>query len=196
MSEKTNICWNYKGKPDPLMGSGATQAEKSLVWIGSLSTLAFYAVMYRAGHLNWLWWQYVVAALIALDVGGGVVANSLNSCKRFYHAPLHPDETGFIAAAKNHRFFVALHLHPVLVWGLYSGDMRYGLVWYLLLLLASVAVLKSPLYLRRPVAMLGILLSLLTNAYLIPSPAGFEWLMPALFIKIIYGHLVREEPYC
>ncbi len=195
MPNETHICWDYEGKPDPLVGTGATRAERSLVWVAGLATLAFYALIYKTGRLDWSWWQYLIAGVIALDVGGGVVANSLNSCKRFYHAPLQPNETGSVAAAKNHWFFVALHLHPILVWGLYGGGLRYGLAWYVLLLLGSAAVLETPLYLHRPVAMLGILLALLVNAYLIPPLVGFEWLMPALFVKIVYGHLVREEPY-
>jgi hypothetical protein len=35
-----------------------------------------------------------------LESFGGVVANSLNSCKRFYHSPVQPEETGFTALAK------------------------------------------------------------------------------------------------
>ncbi len=195
MSDEVRISWDYRGKPDLLMGTGATRAEKALVWLAGLATLVPYALLYRAGRLDWQGWQYLVAALLALDVGGGVVANSLNACKRFYHAPLHPDETGIVAAAKNPWFFVALHIHPVLVWGLYGGGVGAGLAWYLALLLAGAAVLKAPLYLRRPLAMLGILLALLTNLYLVSPPVGFEWLIPALFLKILYGHLVREEPY-
>ena len=89
-------------------------------------------------------------------------------------------------------------IYPSAGRGLYgeANGWGYGLVWYVLLLLGSAAVLKTPLYLRRPVAMLGILLALLVNAYLIPAVNGFEWLMPALFVKIVYGHLVQEEPYC
>lgn len=52
-----------------------------------------------------------------------------------------------------------------------------------------------PLYLRRPIAMLFCLISLIMNSYIIPVIDGFEWFIPALFIKIIYGHLVQEEPY-
>jgi hypothetical protein len=43
--------------------------------------------------------------------------------------------------------------------------------------------------------MLLIFLSILINFYLVEAIPGFEWLIPALFLKILYGHLVREEPY-
>ena len=37
--------------------------------------------------------------------------------------------------------------------------------------------------------------AILANLYLIRPVPGFEWLIPALFLKIVYGHIVREEPY-
>ncbi len=71
MPDKVIIRWDYAGQPEPLMGTGATRAEKSLVWLASLAALAFYATLYRMGRLDWQWWQYPVAGIIALDVGGG-----------------------------------------------------------------------------------------------------------------------------
>ena len=40
----------------------------------------------------------------------------------------------------------------------------------------------------KPDAMVG-------NYYLIELVSGFEWLIPALYLKIVYGCLAREEPY-
>ena len=98
---------------------------------------------------------------------------------------------------KNHLIFVAFHIYPILVGLLYEGasGLWYGAFWYVFLLVSSIVVLRVPLYLRRPVAMLIIFVTLLANGYVIEPVAGFEWLAPALFLKIIYGHLVREEPY-
>jgi hypothetical protein len=195
-AENTVVDWRYEGKPDALVGTGATLAEKGLVYLGALVGLVVYLVLYLKGALEWTWWQYLLAAAIAADLGGGMVANSLNSCKRFYHSPLRDNEIGFTRLAKNHYFFSALHIYPLLV-GLFFGnvDWLYGLFWYGALLLSTVVVLKAPLYLRRPLAMLLILLALLANYYLIEPASSFEWLVPALFLKIVYGHLVREEPY-
>jgi hypothetical protein len=164
-------------------------------------------VLWVAGHcvgrlaawekaLPWTVWQYVIAGLIALDVLGGVVANALNSCKRFYHAPLQAEETGLMALVKNHYVFAALHVQPLIV-GLIFGNLNWvhGLGWYTILLVASVLVLQLPLYLQRPFAFGMIMFAILLNSYIIPPIPGFEWLIPALFLKIVYGHLVREEPY-
>ena len=41
----------------------------------------------------------------------------------------------------------------------------------------------------------GIMLAILFNYYVIPPITGFEWFIPALFLKIVYGHIVQEEPY-
>jgi hypothetical protein len=49
--------------------------------------------------------------------------------------------------------------------------------------------------LQRPVAVFIILLVIIVNLYVIQPIAGFEWLAPLLFIKLILGHGVREEPY-
>lgn len=191
-----HIDWKYSGRPDLFFGTGATRSEQALVWIFGLAGTAVLGWAAWAHSLPWSWWQYAIAGLMALDVLGGVVANSLNSCKRFYHAPLQPEERGSAAFAKNHLAFAALHIHPILA-GLFFGvvDWRYGLFWYAGSILSSIAVLSLPLYLRRPAAMGMVMMAVLVNVYMITPVPGFEWLVPALFLKIVYGHMVREEPY-
>ena len=76
-----------------------------------------------------------------------------------------------------------------------QGSWFYGLFWYLMLQISVLTVIKTPLYLQRPVSMLIIVTALLINGYFISSPTGFEWLIPVLFLKIVYGHTVKEEPY-
>lgn len=67
--------------------------------------------------------------------------------------------------------------------------------WYLLIAASAAVVITIPLYLKRPVSFFIILLAILLNFYVLVPVHGFEWLMPLLFLKIIYGHLVKEEPY-
>jgi hypothetical protein len=38
-------------------------------------------------------------------------------------------------------------------------------------------------------------LVIIGNVYVVPAPPGLEWIVPILFVKVILGHLVREEPY-
>ena len=131
-----------------------------------------------------------------MEIAGGVVANSLNTGMRFYQYPHKPDELRYIHLLKNPYIFSALHIYPLVV-GLLFGqvDWFYGLFWYGYMMIATVLILRAPLYLERPVAMLLIFFSILINLYLVEAIPGFEWLIPALFLKILYGHLVREEPY-
>jgi hypothetical protein len=193
---QAHIDWNYSGKPNLMFGTGATALEQTLVWFFGLTGTLILGWMAWTRQLPWTWWQYILAGLMALDVLGGVVANSLNTCKRFYHTPRRPDEMGSTAFAKNHIAFTVLHVYPLIA-GLFFGkiDLVYGLVWYAVLLLSSIVVLQTPLYLRRPLSLGIIMTVILINLYLIRPVPGFEWLIPALFLKIVYGHVVREEPY-
>lgn len=43
--------------------------------------------------------------------------------------------------------------------------------------------------------MLLILTAIMVNFYMVAPVHGFEWLIPLLYLKIVYGHLVPEEPY-
>jgi len=190
-----NIDWNYSGTPDGFFGTGATRTEQSIVWIGGVIGAGIVIWNAWTQALPWVWWQYAVAALLALDVLGGVVANSLNSCKRFYHSHVKPEEGSFTALAKNHFVFTLLHVHTILIGLLFSQNWQYGIIWYMALFLSSLLVLGMPLYLQRAAAMGIIMMAILANFYLIQPVSGFEWLAPALFLKIVYGHLVREEPY-
>jgi hypothetical protein len=190
-----NIQWKYAGPPDFLLGSGATTAEKALAWTASLLGLGLYAWFYFTHALPWNGWQYLLAGLLAFDVTGGVVANALNSCKRFYHSGQQPGEPSYTAFFKNHIAFSTLHIHTILVALVFGGSLWAGVFWYIFLLGGTLAILKTPLYLRRPAAFLALLLACLTNYYLIAPLHGFEWLVPALMLKILYGHVVREEPY-
>lgn len=194
-SHLINIDWNYSGTPDGFFGTGATRTEQFIVWIGGAVGTSIVIWHAWTQALPWAWWRYAVAALLALDVLGGVVANSLNSCKRFYHSPVKPEEVGFTALAKNHFVFTLLHVHTILIGLLFSLNWQYGIIWYMALVLSSLLVLGMPLYLQRAAAMGIVMLAILVNFYLIQPVSGFEWLVPALFLKIVYGHLVREEPY-
>ena len=40
-----------------------------------------------------------------------------------------------------------------------------------------------------------IALAVILNLYIVPLSLAWAWLMPLLFLKIVYGHSVQEEPY-
>ncbi|MCA9997527.1 MAG: hypothetical protein KDE56_17330 [Anaerolineales bacterium] len=194
--DKAYINWDYNGKADFLLGTNASKAEQILGWAASFVGISLYVFLYLTNALNWIWWQYVLAGFLAFDVIGGVVANTLNSCKRFYHTAPKLDEPQYTAFFKNHLTFTVLHIHSLLI-ATFFGETNYlyGIFWYLFLIISTIAIINTPLYLKRPVAFFVITLALLLNIYVVPSVQGFEWFVPALMIKILYGHIVREEPY-
>ncbi|MCQ3938921.1 MAG: hypothetical protein DPW18_18025 [Chloroflexi bacterium] len=196
MEQKANVVWNYDGEPDFMAGTGATIAEQALGWAAGLMGAGLYVYLYLTGQLDWAWWQYLVAGLLAFDVAGGVVANALNSCKRFYHTPARADEPPSARWFKNHLFFSSFHVHTLLAaWLFGPGDLLYGVFWYFFLLGGTLIVTRTALYLQRPVSFFLIVLALLLNMYVVAPVPGFEWLAPAIMIKILYAHNVREEPY-
>lgn len=196
MEQKVNVVWSYGGAPDFMAGTGATLAEQVLGYIAALMGAGLYVYFYFTGQFDWVWWQYALAGFLAFDVVGGVVANALNSCKRFYHTPARAEELPVARWLKNHLFFSSFHVHTLLVaWLFGSGDLWYGVFWYFFLLIGTFIVTRTELYLQRPLSFLLIMLTLLLNLYVITPVAGFEWLVPAMMIKILYAHNVREEPY-
>ncbi len=194
--ETAHVDWHYRGKPDFLFGTGATPAERAFGYAGALVGAGLFINLFLVHALPWSGWQYLVAGLIASDLFGGIVTNSLNSTKRLYHSPILPQDPGYAGFFKNHLAFTALHVYPLLIALLYAPhNYIYGVFWYAYLLLAAIIILNVPLYLRRPAAFLAISLALVVNIYFVLPAPGFEWLAPALMIKILYGALMREEPY-
>ncbi len=195
--DRVKIDWTYTGKPNVLSGTGATSSEKILMWgAGILFTVILVLAQLLREEIVWNWWQWGLFSIIAFDIAGGVTANSLNSCKRMYLSPLNDADTGSIRQMKNHWLFFSLHVHTIIVEALFpTGNLAVGITWYMLFLLSIWVTLSVPLYLRRPIAFTIIVLAVCVSFYFLPSAAGFEWLIPFLFLKNVYGHSVREEPY-
>lgn len=197
-SASTVIDWSYSGSTDISCGTGATNAERFLGYLGGFTGLILYIFFSLRGIYPWNCYQYLIGGALAFDVAGGLVCNCLNSCKRFYSSPLQSNETSLIVRiVKQHRIFTLMHIHPFIIQLTFgsSEHFYYGIFWYSMLQLSALIVVQSPLYLQRPISMFLCLISLILNYYIIPSIDGFEWLIPSLFMKIIYGHLVQEEPY-
>ncbi len=194
--QDVRIDWAYSGRTDLSAGTGATTAEKLLPLAGAILLVLWVVLdVVRAGT-DWSAWQWALALALAFDLGGGAVANGLNSCKRFYHSPARESEGGLVRLVKNHWLFAALHLHPVLAYAVWApAGLWVGVAWYVALLLSVAAVRAVPLYLSRPVAFLlvGAVLVVQTNSA--PDIPHLDWLVPLLFLKIVLGHCVREEPY-
>ena len=177
------------GEWDKFVGPGQTKAELWLILVPSfLMGLAvpWYALTTRLG---WTTIQLVIAGVIALDLTGGVVTNATATAKRWYHRPGQSwrQHLSFVAAHAIHIFLIA--------WLFRDGDWLYFGIYYAYLLIASLIIIFTPLYIQRPVALLLIVCVLLLNFYGFLPTAGLEWFVPIFFLKLLVSHLLKEAPY-
>lgn len=174
---------------DRFVGPGATPAELVLQFVFPLGA-AVVAVAYAAYTIEtWSTAQYVLCAVLAFDIVGGIITNATSSGKRWYHR----DGQGF----PQHFGFITLHLgHLALVSWVFLG---FDFVWLAAagayLLIAGFGIIMSPLYLQRPVALLMYAGSILLALYGLASPIGMEWFLPLFYLKLFVAHLPKEEAY-
>lgn len=179
---------------DSINGDGATRAERLLPQVTGVVAVAVVSAHAVDAGLGWVWWQYLLAAVLVFDLVGGVVAMSLNSAKRFHHAPDLAVDRPSAALTRNASLFTALHVQPVVIGLAFPGaSWWWGLTWYTVCLLGLVAVTRVPLHLARPVAMLLVATAAVVTPVM-EHPAGFAWVPVVLVAKLVLG-AVREEPY-
>lgn len=132
--------------------------------------------------------QTVFVVLLALDLSGGIVTNATSTAKRWYH------RTG--QSVRQHLAFVLPHgIHLVLLVWLFPGFAWWFLpLFYGCLVGATLLLLRTPLYLQRPVAFICYGCVLLLNTIAEPIP-GLEWVVPFLFLKLLLSHLLKEAPF-
>jgi hypothetical protein len=174
---------------DRFIGPGATPAEGWLQLIGALALAALllgYSLWRAAGP--WSPLQAGALALLALDLSGGVITNATSAAKRWYHRPGQ--------GPRQHLAFVLPHgAHlALLAWLFPALGWPFALLCYLYLAAASVAVLLTPLYLQRPLALIAYVGALLLNLVLAPPPA-LAWVAPLFFLKLLVAHLLKEAPF-
>ncbi|NGP53539.1 hypothetical protein [Thioalkalivibrio sp. XN8] len=181
-----------KGLPgilDRFAGPGATPAELALQFLLPL-VAAGAAVAYAALAVGaWSGVQYVLCALLAFDIVGGIITNATSSGKRWYHRA----GQGF----SRHFGFVMLHLgHLAIVsWLFLTLDLLWLVTTGMYLLIASLTIILVPLYLQRPVALVMYAGSIPLALYVLASPPGLEWFLPLFYLKLLVAHLPREEAY-
>lgn len=174
------------GLLDRFIGPGATPGEIALQFtlpFAAGGAAVIYAI-YAIG--TWSTAQYIICAILALDLVGGIITNSTASGKRWYHRAGQ--------SVLHHFGFVSLHLaHLALVWWLYAGS---GISWLVIsgayLMMAGLVILKSQTYLQRPVALIMFAGSLILSQYGLESPQGMEWFLPLFYLKLLVSHLPKE----
>ncbi|MCP4819697.1 MAG: hypothetical protein GY883_10950 [Shimia sp.] len=179
----------FGGIVDSFIGPGATKAEKAIqLYPPFLFAAGVVGVGLRAGF-DWSVWQYVIIALLAVDMMGGVITNATSAAKRWY---FRAGQGG-----KEHLTFVAIHFAQIAIfsWAFQGFDVLWVAGVYGFLMGASVIILKTPLYLQRPMAAALYVVAILLSLYVFQSPQHLEWFLPLLFFKILISHVLREEPY-
>lgn len=182
------------GRQDWLLGTGATPAERALVWVASAASVLVLLALAAAQDVAWTWWQWLLVLVLTVDVAGGVVANALGTAKRQYHSPW-PASTALQRIVRHPVGFTALHVHPF-AFALLMTDatLVWAATWYAVALAGTLAVVAAPLYLRRPLAA-AVVTAAVVGAPLVDAPATLTWFGPVLVLKLVASHAVYEEPY-
>lgn len=177
------------GEWDKFIGPGAARAEVALILIVAVGSGLAMIVFWWLRPLDWTWLQVMVATLLAIDLAGGVVANATTAAKRWYHRAGQ--------GVRQQMVFVTVHVVEIfLVSWLFLGlDWLYFGLGTAFLLTAAFAIVRSPLYLRRPVSLALYGLGLLVAIYVLKQPEGMEWFIPILYLKLLVSHLLPEAPF-
>ena len=178
-----------QGQLDRLIGPGATNAELCLQLIPAvIAAIAapLYALTLPVQETPL---QLGLIAVLAFDLVGGVLTNATAAAKRWYYRP----GQGW----RQHLAFVVVHiLHISLVaWLFRGGDWGFLLGVSGYLLGAAMVIVRSPLYLQRPIALGLYGVALLGDRYLVVPTPGLEWFLPLFFLKLLVSHLLKETPY-
>lgn len=166
---------------DHLVGPDASFTERVLV-VGAALGLTT-ATLLTAG--NWSTLQYAVSVLIALDLGGGVVANATHSAKTWFHR----DDRSTLR-----RFaFVTGHVHPFAISIVFAPiDPFFGGVVYAFVVATGGFILWTPNTLKRPVAFTAVTALIVLDQLFFTLPDGLGWFIPVFALKLLVGHLVPE----
>lgn len=178
------------GSWDKFVGPGATNAEEVVqLGLGAVIAIALVALFWQGATPDTTIWQWAFVVVLALDIGGGIVTNATSAAKRWYHRAGH--------GKRQHFLFICAHMlhlglaawlfadNPVAFFGIAAGA----------LVLGTLIILFTPLYLQRPVAFgVATLFILLSFVPLLALP-NLNWLLPLLALKLLLGHLVKEAPF-
>ncbi len=178
-----------RGWLDRITGVEATTAELLIQFVPSLIFAIAAPIYARTLAVDWTYLQLGLISLLGFDLVGGVLTNATSSAKRWFH---REGQTW-----QHHLVFVSIHIfHIFLVALLFrDADWSFLAIASSYLIGASVLILKTPLYLQRPVAFGLYGLALLGNSYLFAPTVGLEWFLPLFFLKILLSHLLKEMPY-
>jgi hypothetical protein len=129
-----------------------------------------------------LWWEVAIAALIAADLSGGVVANFTRSTSKFYR------ERG-----RTRVTYLILHLlYPVVLYIVMNGPVEIWAVIPLYTVAGALLVNALPERVQPPVAALLVSAGLIiTFSWNVITPP-LVWFGPLFLVKLVLGFSVRR----
>ena len=174
---------------DRITGTEATTPELLIQFVPSLIFAIAAPIYARTLAVDWTYLQLGLISLLAFDLLGGVLTNATSSAKRWFH---RKGQTW-----QHHLGFVSIHLVHILLVALVFRDSDWSFFWVVsgYLMVSAIAILRTPLYLQRPLALGLYSLALLGNLYLFDPTTGLEWFLPLFFLKLLVSHLLYETPY-
>lgn len=178
-----------RGWLDRITGTEATTAELLVQFIPSLIFAIAAPIYAQTLAVDWTYLQLGLISLLGFDLVGGVLTNATSSAKRWFH---REGQTW-----QHHLTFVSIHIFHIFLVALLFRDADWGFLAIAssYLIGSSILILRTPLYLQRPVAFGLYGLALLGNSYLFSPTVGLEWFLPLFFLKILISHLLKEAPY-
>ena len=192
--KKVKIDWDCVGKFNFTSGFGATRAECGLAnYAAILAPVVMFSISWK--DIDWSIAQIIVASLLALDMVGGVITNSLGSMKRFLHTDKQLDLSWLGKLVGSKFLFPLIHIQIFAAPLFFDVSWEYAFFWYGSMMGSVLLIHSLPLYLHRAVALLIVMLSIMIGPIVFLPPVGLEWLAPIYMIKLVLSHGVREEPY-
>lgn len=157
----------WRGALSRFLGPGQTPADILVLIGGFIVCAALLTVCVELSSSTFTaaltWWQVLVVEVVGYDLIGGVVTNATGAAKRWYHRP----------GTRRHRLaFTTVHLTYLLAIALLVLHLDWAWlgVNVAILLSGACAIEAVPLALRRPLAVGWVLMAILLNQILVPSP--------------------------
>lgn len=172
------------GAWDLAVGPGADSTETGLVVASMIAGPGLAVAWARLAGVDWDWWQWAVLALLACELAGGLVANSLAPAKRWHHRPQR--------GPRAHFAYCAMHIHPIVL-ALATPDalsLREALMIYGFLLAGGGLTIMTAGRLKPAVALISCAIGTVVCGIWTPSASPEGWLPVVLFLKAIAAYLL------
>lgn len=177
------------GLTDQFIGPGATRNELLIQLLPLLPAAIPCYLHARNSGLDVA--HAVGAALLAVDLLGGVATNSTSAAKRWYHREGQ--------SRLHHMSFVIAHAAhiTIIAWLYRDHDLRWFIVVFSYLLVAAAIIVECPRYLQRSCAhiLFAVAISIDATQALFPITKGVEWFIPVFYLKLLVAHLLDETPF-